>query len=146
MKVFLDSLMRRFPWTIIPLSSRFGDPISVRRNEWWSNTIKSIAVRKQRKPMAWNCMIILSIISQSFWGIWITETPWISGWSALVIAEPAGELLKIQKRRSVIKTGANLSLSYRFAPILYSSRLSTIYVDSLSWEIKWTYSTVVQPV
>lgn len=42
MKVFLDSLMRRFPWTIIPLSSRFGDPISVRRNEWWSNTITGV--------------------------------------------------------------------------------------------------------
>lgn len=44
-----------------------------------------------------------------------------------MVAEPAGELPEIRKRRSEIEIGANLCLSYRFAPILYRYGLSTVY-------------------
>ncbi|WP_204245546.1 hypothetical protein, partial [Eubacterium sp. An11] len=39
----------------------------------------------------------------------------------------AGELPEIRKRRSEIEIGANLSLSYRFAPDLYRYEISTVY-------------------
>ena len=45
-----------------------------------------------------------------------------------MVAEPAGELPEIRKRRNEIEIGANLCLSYRFAPILYRYGLSTVYV------------------
>lgn len=44
-----------------------------------------------------------------------------------MVAEPAGELPEIRKRRNEIEIGANLCLSYRFAPILYRYGLSTVY-------------------
>ena len=44
-----------------------------------------------------------------------------------MVAEPAGELSEIRKRRNEIEIGANLCLSYRFAPILYRYGLSTVY-------------------
>ena len=44
-----------------------------------------------------------------------------------MVAEPAGELPEIRKRRSEIEIGANLCLSYRFAPALYRYGLSTVY-------------------
>lgn len=47
-----------------------------------------------------------------------------------MVAEPAGELPEIRKRRNEIEIGANLCLSYRFAPILYRYGLSTVYVSS----------------
>lgn len=45
-----------------------------------------------------------------------------------MVAEPAGELPEIQNRRNEIEIGANLCLSYRFAPALYRYGLSTVYV------------------
>ena len=49
------------------------------------------------------------------------------GRSIPVVAESAGELLEIRKKRSAIKIGANLCLSYRFALALYRYGLSTVY-------------------
>ena len=46
-----------------------------------------------------------------------------------MVAEPAGELPEIRKRRNEIEIGANLCLSYRFAPILYRYGLSTVYIS-----------------
>ena len=47
-----------------------------------------------------------------------------------MVAEPAGELSEIRKRRNEIEIGANLCLSYRFAPILYRYGLSTVYIPT----------------
>lgn len=47
-----------------------------------------------------------------------------------MVAEPAGELPEIRKRRNEIEIGANLCLSYRFAPILYRYGLSTVYQNT----------------
>ena len=44
-----------------------------------------------------------------------------------MVAELAGELKYIKNRRNEIEIGANLCLSYRFAPILYRYGLSTVY-------------------
>lgn len=44
-----------------------------------------------------------------------------------MVTEPAGELPEIRKRRSEIEIGANLCLSYRFAPVLYRYEISTVY-------------------
>ena len=53
-----------------------------------------------------------------------------------MVAEPAGELPEIRKRRNEIEIGANLCLSYRFAPILYRYGLSTVYNLTLSKRLK----------
>ncbi len=47
-----------------------------------------------------------------------------------MVAEPAGELPEIWKRRSEIEIGANLCLSYRFAPVLYRYEISTVYENT----------------
>ena len=57
-----------------------------------------------------------------------------------MVAELAGELPEIQNRRNEIEIGANLCLSYRFAPILYRYGLSTVY--GLSKPSKGIFSTI----
>ena len=55
-----------------------------------------------------------------------------------MVAEPAGELPEIRKRRNEIEIGANLCLSYRFAPILYRYGLSTVYPFTTPFSFKMT--------
>src|SRR5699024_9283624 len=72
-------------------------------------------------------MIILSIFSQRSRNIWMTRT--VDFWKTCsrghrTCRRTAGN----PEKRSERKIGANLSLSYRFAPDLYRYEISTVYV------------------
>lgn len=74
-------------------------------------------------------MIILSIFSQRSRNIWMTRT--VDFWKTCsrghrTCRRTAGN----PEKRSERKIGANLSLSYRFAPVLYRYGLSTVYVTN----------------
>ena len=59
-----------------------------------------------------------------------------------MVAEPAGELPEIQNRRNEIEIGANLCLSYRFAPALYRYGLSTVYAPKITRKLRQKGETI----